>query len=411
MTTTSQIIRQCESLLAQCVIAANEAAAAAASLAGAAPLNSPNFTGLPTAPTPAQNSNSALLATTAYFDRLLGTSNGVATLDATGRIPTAELPSSVLGGLSYLGVWNGSTNSPHLASGSGISGNFYICNVAGTATVSGVSTWSVGDWIVYSGGSDNTWHRVSPTYTTVTGIALSNLAVQAGSTLVGNNGTGAASPTAIPISTITSAVPDMVGASGTAVGVRGLVPAPAAGDGTDPKYLTARGTWDDAPTPDLSAYALLAGPAFSGTPTTTTVARDTNSTAIATAQFVLAQLAATETPVVDGTASAGTSTHGARIDHIHPTDTSRAAAAALAAYAPIPTNGTMPVGWSGPVLLSGVSFVSDEATVAGSALNLCNFNLATTTVNGAGTPQSGTWRNITGNQVPQYYIGLFVRIA
>ena len=471
MTTVSQIVRQCESLLAQCVIAANEAASAAASVSSAAPINSPLFTGMPEAPTPPQNSNNFLLATTAYFDRLLGTANGVATLDATGRIPTAELPSSVLGGLSYLGVWNGSTNTPTLASGSGTNGNFYICNVSGTATVSGNSTWSVGDWIVYDDGSDDTWHRVSPTYTTVTGITLSDLAAQAASTLVGNNGTGAASPTAIPISTITSLVPDMVGASGTAVGVRGLVPAPAAGDGVDPKYLTALGTWADAPTPNLSAYALLNGPAFTGSVTAPTIARGTSSTALATTEFVLKNMAsATDmVPLADGTASCGTSTYGARIDHIHPTDASRASAASLAAYAllstlsnyaltaslsayalvnsptftgtpaaptaspgtnttqlattgfvetavagvsvgqPIPTSAALPVGFAGTFYLSAGN-IADEATVSGAGIQIYSGN---PDIVGGGV-QSGTWKNISGVTVssgdgPGW--GLFVRIS
>lgn len=74
------------------------------------------------------------------------------------------------------------------------------------------------------------------------------------------------------------------------------------------------------------AFAPLASPAFTGTPTATTAAVDTNSTQIATTAFVLSQ-AGSAAPIINGTAAAGTSTRFARQDHVHPTDTSRAALA------------------------------------------------------------------------------------
>ena len=43
--------------------------------------------------------------------------NGVATLDATGVVPTLQLPGAVTGTLSYKGGWNASTNTPVMASG------------------------------------------------------------------------------------------------------------------------------------------------------------------------------------------------------------------------------------------------------------------------------------------------------
>jgi hypothetical protein len=63
---------------------------------------------------------------------------------------------------------------------------------------------------------------------------------------------------------------------------------------------------------------------FGTDPTANTQAVDNSSTKIATTAFVLGQASAT-TPVVDGTATIGTSTRYARADHIHPTDTTRAA--------------------------------------------------------------------------------------
>jgi len=63
-----------------------------------------------------------------------------------------------------------------------------------------------------------------------------------------------------------------------------------------------------------------------GTTNGVTAAADTNSVALATTAFVVGQ-AGSATPLVDGTAAVGTSLRYARQDHVHPTDTSRAALA------------------------------------------------------------------------------------
>jgi hypothetical protein len=72
-----------------------------------------------------------------------------------------------------------------------------------------------------------------------------------------------------------------------------------------------------------STYAPLASPSLTGVPIAPTAAVDTNTTQLATTAYVLAQASAT-TPVINGTATIGTSTRFARADHIHPTDTTRA---------------------------------------------------------------------------------------
>lgn len=78
--------------------------------------------------------------------------------------------------------------------------------------------------------------------------------------------------------------------------------------------------------PTDSSRAPLASPALTGAPTAPTAAVDTNTTQIATTAFVLAQASAAGdgTPAMDGAAARGTSTHFARADHVHPTDTTRA---------------------------------------------------------------------------------------
>jgi hypothetical protein len=75
---------------------------------------------------------------------------------------------------------------------------------------------------------------------------------------------------------------------------------------------------------DPTLWATLASPTFTGTPAAPTASADTNTTQIATTAFVLAQ-AGTTSPIMDGSATAGTSKKYTPIDHVHPTDTSRAA--------------------------------------------------------------------------------------
>jgi len=78
-----------------------------------------------------------------------GANNGVATLDAGGKIPVAQLPNSVM---EYKGSWDASTNSPTLADGVGNAGDVYLVSVAGTQNLgSGAITFAQGDWVVYSG--------------------------------------------------------------------------------------------------------------------------------------------------------------------------------------------------------------------------------------------------------------------
>lgn len=78
-----------------------------------------------------------------------GASNGVATLDGGGKIPSSQLPNSVM---EYKGNWNASTNTPTLADGTGNAGDVYRASVAGTTNFgSGPIVFAVGDFAVYSG--------------------------------------------------------------------------------------------------------------------------------------------------------------------------------------------------------------------------------------------------------------------
>ena len=65
-----------------------------------------------------------------------------------------------------------------------------------------------------------------------------------------------------------------------------------------------------------------ASPTFTGAPLSTTASADTNTTQIATTAFVIGQASSTS-PVMNGTATVGTSLRYARADHVHPSDTSK----------------------------------------------------------------------------------------
>jgi len=89
-----------------------------------------------------------------------GAALGVATLDASGKVPVSELPAAVLGALSYQGTWNASTNTPTLASGVGTKGYYYVVDVAGSTNLDGITDWVVGDWAVFNG---TVWQQIDNT--------------------------------------------------------------------------------------------------------------------------------------------------------------------------------------------------------------------------------------------------------
>lgn len=321
----NQIIAEARTILAQCIVAANDAALAAASVStlGYAPLNSPAFMGAPTAPTPPNGDISNRISTTAFLGGKLGQPGGIATLDASGIIPVSQLPFT---GLTNDGSWNADTNTPTLASSTGTAGHFFVVGVAGSTDLNGITTWNVGDWALFSGTE---WNRIPVPTPVLSNIPLSDLEGLAPGTVVANLAGGSASPTAVTVSQLTAALSVMQGDDG-AGGVAGLVPAPPAGATGSGAFLAADGIWRVPTTPNLSAYALLDSPSFINNPIAPTKARGTNSTAIATMAAIILSLATVSemVPKVDGTAACGTSTYGTRIDHVHPTDTSRAAGTA-----------------------------------------------------------------------------------
>ena len=116
----------------------------------------------------------------------IGAPNGIAPLDAASKVPTANLPSSVVGSLNYQGTWNANTNSPSLASGVGTKGFYYVVSTAGSTNLDGETDWKVKDWVVFNGTA---WEKVdnTETVTSVNGqtgaVSLSTTNISEGSNL------------------------------------------------------------------------------------------------------------------------------------------------------------------------------------------------------------------------------------
>lgn len=88
----------------------------------------------------------------------MGNANGYAGLDSAGKVPLAQINEALIGAMNYRGTWNASTNSPAIpAAAAGNKGYYYVVASAGTANVSGITDWQLGDWIVSNGTS---WNKI-----------------------------------------------------------------------------------------------------------------------------------------------------------------------------------------------------------------------------------------------------------
>jgi hypothetical protein len=101
------------------------------------------------------------LSATYILDSRIGAASGVASLDGTGKIPIAQLPSSVM---EFQGGWNPTTNTPTLVDGTGVNGYTYYVTALDTGTVVGLSdpsmhNFQIGDLVIYNG---TVWQLVSP---------------------------------------------------------------------------------------------------------------------------------------------------------------------------------------------------------------------------------------------------------
>lgn len=184
-------------------------------------------------------------------DTQLGAVNGVAPLDSGGKVPTVNLPDSVLGQLEYIGVWNSDTNTPAIVSSTGSKGNYYKVSVPGVTIIDGTSDWKIGDWIVFNGA---TWDKIDNT--------------ESVSSVSGRTG----------VITLTS----------SDVGLGNVDNTTDANKPVSTAMQTA-----------LNLKATLASPALTGSPTAPTPLPSDNTTNIATTAFVQTEIGALDTGVTD----------------------------------------------------------------------------------------------------------------
>jgi hypothetical protein len=93
----------------------------------------------------------------------VGSANGVASLDSSGKVPTSQLPDSIVGAVQYQGTFvPGTTTLPAAATAN--QGWYYIATTAGTYTPPGSGqpalTFGTGDWLISNGA---VWGTVEST--------------------------------------------------------------------------------------------------------------------------------------------------------------------------------------------------------------------------------------------------------
>lgn len=353
---------------------------------GKANVNSPNFTGVPTAPTAAVDTNTTQIATTAFVLGQAGSTapimDGVAAVGTslrysradhvhptdTSRAPAAGSASITTLGTITTGTWNGSIiGVPYGGTGTNngsITGTGALTFAAGgtnqnvTLTPSGTGytllNGNVGIRTTAPGAALDVKGAIRLSGST-SGYSGFQPAAAAGSTVwtlpatdgganqvLTTNGAGVltwSTPAGTGVTTVTGTAP-IVSSGGTAPAIS-ITQAGTSSNG----YLSST-DWNT-----FNNKAPTASPAFTGTPTAPTAAVNTNTTQLATTAFVLGQASSTS-PAMNGVAAVGTGTTFARGDHVHPTDTSRAPAAGSSS---ITTVGTISSGtWNGSVI--GVAY-------------------------------------------------------
>jgi endosialidase-like protein len=354
--------------------------------AGGAPIFSPRFQGSPRACTPDPSSNSSRLATTAFVTNAVGTAfASYAPLDSPdfSGLPTA--PTAALG-----------TSTGQLATTA-----FVMTAVADSTT--GVVSFNGRSGLVVLLAAD---------------VSALGFALLASPTFTGTPQAPTAGPGTNTAQLATCAFVQAAVAAATAgvasfngrTGVVTLTSADVAAVGVS--SFNGRIGAVSLIANDISAAggAVLASPIFTGLPQAPTAALGTSTAQLATCAFVAAAIAAlpaqpapsTANPLMDGTAAPGTSVLYSRGDHVHPTDTSRAAASALANYMPL-IGGNFTGSVSAPAMtitgtLGANEVAATDAVSAGGTITAtvgfnCQSANGQTTLGFTG-PGVATWQNV-----------------
>ena len=272
---------------------------------------------------------------------MLATTNDIPG-DFTG-VAHGLVPASSGGAVKYLradGSWAIPAGSGTVTT-TGSPAQYQLSVMSGASSITGIATGTTSQVLVGGGASANpSWGAVpaaalpNPSASTLGGVKSLAAVSHKFLTQIGTDGSvSQAQPAAADISDASAAGQAMLTAASAAAqtallnavvgdsgsgGTKGLVPAPASGDTAAGKYLKADGTWTVPPTGGAATSISVGGTGVSGGSTGYVLYNNggtLDNVAIAVSNA---------TPLMDGTATVGTSTNYAREGHIHPTDTSLA---------------------------------------------------------------------------------------
>ena len=319
-------------------------------------------------------------------DVYLGSASNYKEVLTTSAATVSPWPDDNIPSAAVAGVFTGD-------SGSGGSSGLVPAPAAGNAAANMFLSAS-GAWAVTPAGSGGSATNLGVSETTTT-VSISS-STGSGATIPAATTSAAGVMTAAQVGTLNSAlqsapVSSVVGQTGAVTAAQIASALPAATTTAQGVMTAAQVTAlnNAASSSALATYAPLASAALIGTPTAPTATTGTNTTQLATTAFVQSAVSgvsgggtpSSTTPLMDGTAAVGTSTNYARGDHVHPTDTSRAAASALATYAPL----------ASPVLTGTPT--APTATTGTNSTQLATtafVQSAVSGISGGGTPSSTT---------------------
>jgi hypothetical protein len=273
-----------------------------------APINSPQFTGIPTGPTANAGTSTGQLATTAFVEAAVTASTtGVASFNTrTGAVTLTAADITAAGGaLLASPVFTGSPQAPTAAPGTSTAAlaTTAFVQAAVTAATSGVSSFNTRTGAVTLTVGDVTGTGVL-TDTPLAGVptaptpAPANNTTQLATTAFVHAAIAALPPAGVSsfnsrTGAVTLQASDVSAVGGALVAsptFTGTPTAPTAAIGTNSAQL-ATCAFVMAEIGSLN-FAPLASPAFTGTPTAPTAVPATNNTQLATTAFVMAAVSA-----------------------------------------------------------------------------------------------------------------------
>jgi hypothetical protein len=304
-----------------------------------APIASPTFTGTVTIPSGASISGFAPLASPALTGNVTITSNSTGAalfieqagtgniltlhdqasdttfvaIDANGKVNT--IPSEATNGAGF--------NVPHgVAPTTPVNGDIWT-------TTTGLFMRQNGFTKTYANYNDASVFS-NPNQTLGSSTAAGTINVASGATISGatkavNIGTGG-----VVGSTTNTTIGPVLGASTTSIGgttaasTLNLATGATLTATTKAVNIGTAGVAGSTTNITIGSTTGTSTTTLQGSTVGTTLAADTNTTGIATTAYVVGQ-AGSATPIVNGTAAVGTSLRYSRQDHVHPTDTTRAA--------------------------------------------------------------------------------------